>query len=275
MGIAEAKMASFSRSRPAHVRTLFLSDVHLGFKRSRAAELADFLLTIDADTIVLVGDIIDGLSLSEKFFWSAQHSRVVQALFAKRHAGARLLYIPGNHDAALAPFADLLQGQLEVHREWVHYTARGERLLVLHGDQFDGTPRVAAWLHRLGEAIYDVTIVLNDYLNDLRRLSRKPYWPLAARLKLALQTSVRYIEQFEDTAIAHAASRDFDGIICGHIHRPNLRRSGATVYYNTGDWVESCSALIEEADGEMRLWRLGDVAGVNVQLDLPLLADAA
>jgi UDP-2,3-diacylglucosamine pyrophosphatase LpxH len=162
-----------------------------------------------------------------------------------------------------------------VHREWVHCTARGERLLVLHGDQFDGTARVAAWVHRLGEAIYDLTIVLNDYLNDLRRMSRKPYWPLAARLKLALQTSVRYIEQFEDTAIAHAASRDFDGIICGHIHRPNLRRSGTTAYYNTGDWVESCSALIEEADGEMRLWRLGDAAGVSLQVDSPLLADAA
>jgi UDP-2,3-diacylglucosamine pyrophosphatase LpxH len=268
-------MVSFSRSRPARVRTLFLSDVHLGFKRSRAAELADFLLTIDADTIVLVGDIIDGLSLSEKFFWSAQHSRVVQALFAKRRAGARLLYIPGNHDAALAPFAALLQGQLEVHREWVHCTARGERLLVLHGDQFDGASGVAGWLHRLGEAIYDVTIVLNDYLNDLRRMSRKPYWSLAARLKLVTQTSLRYIEQFEAAAIAHAVARGFDGIICGHIHRPNLRRVGDAVYCNTGDWVESCSALIEAADGQLCLWRLGDVADVSLPLGVALLADAA
>lgn len=268
-------MASFSRTRTARVRTLFLSDMHLGFKRSRAAELADFLLTIDADTIVLVGDIIDALSLSQRFFWSAHHSRVVQALFAKRRAGARLLYIPGNHDAALAPFAALLHGQLEVHREWVHRTARGERLLVLHGDQFDGTTRVAGWLHRLGEAVYDTSIVLNDYLNDLRRLSRKSYWPLAARLKLAVQTSVRYIEQFEDTAVAHAAARGFDGIICGHIHRANLRRVGDSVYCNTGDWVESCSALIEEADGELRLWRLGDAAGTSLQRGPPLLANAA
>jgi len=127
----------------------------------------------------------------------------------------------------------------------------------------------------VGEAVYDLTIVLNDYLNDLRRMSSKSYWPLAARLKLAVQTSVRYIEQFEDTALAHAAARGFDGIICGHIHRPNLRRVGDLVYCNTGDWVESCSALIEEADGELRLWRLGDAAGMSLQLEPPLLADAA
>jgi UDP-2,3-diacylglucosamine pyrophosphatase LpxH len=267
-------MMSFSRSRPARVRTRFLSDLHLGFRRARAAELADFLQTIEADTIVLVGDIIDALSLSQRFFWSPQHSRVVQTLLAKRRAGTRLLYISGNHDAALAPFAALLEGQLEVHREWVHCTARGQRLLVLHGDQFDGAGGVAGWLHRLGESIYDVTVVLNDYLNDLRRMSRRSYWPLAARLKLAVQTSVRYIEQFEATAVAHAAARGFDGIICGHIHRPNLRRVDDVVYCNTGDWVESCSALIEDSNGELRLWRLSDVAGVSVRLVPPLLADA-
>jgi UDP-2,3-diacylglucosamine pyrophosphatase LpxH len=215
------------------------------------------------------------LNLSQKFFWSEEHSRVVHVLLAKRRAGTRLLYIPGNHDAALAPFAALLDGQLEVHREWVHCTARGERLLVLHGDQFDGATSVSGWVHRFGEAVYDFSIVVNDRLNDLRRLSRRSYWPLAARLKLVLQTSVRYIEHFENTALAHAAARGFDGVICGHIHRPNLRRSGGCVYGNTGDWVESCSALIEEADGELRLFRLGAAAGISLPLESPLLADAA
>ena len=198
-------MASYIRSMPARARTLFLSDIHLGFKRSRAAELADFLLTIDADTIVLAGDIIDVLSLNQRFFWTTEHSRVVRALLAKRRAGARIVYIPGNHDADLAPFVDMMGGQLELRREWVHLTARGERLLVVHGDQFDGQRQIAHWLHRLGEAIYDGTVVLNDYLNDLRRRFRRSYWPLAARLKLAVPTSVRYIERFEDAAIAHAA----------------------------------------------------------------------
>ena len=268
-------MASYIRSRPAGARTLFLSDVHLGFRRARAAELADFLLTIDADTIVLVGDIVDALSLSKRFFWSADHSRVVQALLAKRRAGTRLIYIPGNHDADLALFAKMMHGQLELHREWVHRTARGERLLVVHGDQFDGQTDVAGWLHWVGEAVYDCTVALNDYLNDLRRRFRRPYWPLAARLKLAVRTSVRYIERFEDTAIAHACARGFDGIICGHIHRANLRRRGDLIYCNTGDWVESCSALIEEANGELRLFRLGEAAPITSGLGLPLLADAA
>jgi UDP-2,3-diacylglucosamine pyrophosphatase LpxH len=263
-----------SRSSAAHVRTLFLSDIHLGFKRSRAAELADFLCTINADTIILVGDIIDALSLRQRFFWSEDHTRVVQLLLAKGRAGARLLYIPGNHDAALAPFAPLVQGQLEVHREWVHRTARGERLLVLHGDQFDAALR-RDWLHRFGEALYDMTVVLNDRLNDLRRMCRSSYWPLAARLKLLPHESLRYIERFEHAAAAHAAARGFDGVICGHIHRANLRRIGAAVYCNTGDWVETCSALIEEPDGALRLWQLGDSAGVRAQLIAPLLADAA
>jgi UDP-2,3-diacylglucosamine pyrophosphatase LpxH len=268
-------MASFNRPRPARVRTLFLSDIHLGFKRSRARELADFLATIDAETIVLVGDIVDSLSLAQRFFWPAEHSRVVHALVAKQRAGTRLLYIPGNHDADRAPFAAMMHGALEVHREWVHHTARGERLLVLHGDQFDGETQVAGWLHWLGETVYDFTVVLNAYLNDLRSMTRLSYWPLAERLKLAVSTSARFIERFEDTAIAHARVQGYDGIICGHIHRANLRRVGGSIYCNTGDWVESCSALIEEANGELRLWRLAEAWQEDSRLTPPLLADAA
>jgi len=268
-------MARCNRSRTARVRTLFLSDIHLGFKRSRARDLADFLATIDAETIVLVGDIVDSLSLAQTFFWPAAHSRVVHALLAKRRSGARLLYIPGNHDADRAPFAAMMQGQIEVHREWVHHTVRGERLLVLHGDQFDGDTQVAGWLHWLGETVYDFSVVLNAYLNDLRWVTRLSYWPLAERLKLAVGTSARYIERFEDTAVAHARAHGYDGIICGHIHRANLRRVGGSIYCNTGDWVESCSALIEEANGELRIWRLGGARQARSRLTPPLLADAA
>jgi len=268
-------VASYIRSMPARARTLFLSDIHLGFKRSRAAELADFLLKIDADTIVLVGDIIDVLSLRQRFFWSTEHSRVVCALRAKRQAGARLIYIPGNHDADRTPFVHMMRGELELRCEWVHRTARGERLLVVHGDQFDGQTQVARWLGWVGEAMYDGTVALNDYLNDLRRRFRRPYWPLAASLKLALNTSVRYIERFEDAALAHAASRGYDGIVCGHIHRANLRRQGELLYCNSGDWVESCSALIEEASGELRLFRLADAAPIGAGSGPALLADAA
>ncbi len=189
-----------TRSSRIRVRTLFLSDIHLGFKLARVRELNEFLQGVEADCIVLVGDIIDALSLCRRVFWSAEHTQVVRTLLARRRAGARLIYIPGNHDASLAMLADMLQGQFEVHREWVHRTARGERLLVLHGDQFDGAVTCPRWLTHLGDALYYVSVGLSHSVNDLRRLIGKPYWPLAERLKLRIGTSLRYITQFEEVA---------------------------------------------------------------------------
>lgn len=239
------------------VRTLFLSDIHLGFKRARARELAAFLRSIDAECIVLAGDIVDHLALARRFFWNAEHTQVVRALLAKRRAGARLIYIPGNHDANLSMVAEMLNGQVEVHREWVHRTARGERLLVVHGDQFDAQMAHACpgWLAWIGNALYDFTVVVNDRLNDVRRVLGKPYFPLAERLKLSVARSLRYIERFEALAIEHAVTMGYDGILCGHIHRANLKRSEGTLYCNTGDWVETCSAIVEENSGELRLLR--------------------
>jgi UDP-2,3-diacylglucosamine pyrophosphatase LpxH len=239
------------------MRTLFLSDIHLGFKRARARELAAFLRGVDAETIVLAGDIVDHLNLSQKIFWNNEHTQVVRTLLAKRRAGARLIYIPGNHDHDLSIIAELLAGQVEVHREWVHRTARGERLLVVHGDQFDGEmehacPRWKAWL---GNALYDFTVMANDRLNDVGRVMGRRYWPIAEKLKLSVQGSVDYIERFEQLAAAHAAEHGFDGILCGHIHRANLKRIGDTLYCNTGDWVETCSAMVEDSTGELRLVR--------------------
>jgi UDP-2,3-diacylglucosamine pyrophosphatase LpxH len=237
-------MARAHSRRP--VRTLFLSDIHLGFKRARAREC-----------IVLAGDIVDHLNLSQRFFWNDEHTQVVRTLLAKRRAGARLIYIPGNHDSDLSLVAEMLSGQVEVHREWVHQTAQGRRLLVVHGDQFDGemSQACAGWLAWLGNALYDLTVVANDRLNDVRRVFGRPYWPLAERLKLAAGTSARYIEHYENAAIRHAAALGYDGIVCGHIHRANLRHIGNTLYCNTGDWVETCSAVIEEPDGELQLLR--------------------
>lgn len=243
------------RSRPAKVRTLFLSDIHLGYKHARARELAEFLRDIEADHIVLVGDIIDALSMAERFFWSPDHTSVVRALLAKRRSGARLIYIPGNHDESLGMFAEVLNGQLEVHREWVHRTTQGMRLLVTHGDRFDGIVTCAPWMTRLGDALYYVVVAANHALNDLRSRFGKPYWPFVERIKLGISASLRYIERFEEVATNHARSEGFDGIICGHIHRANLRQIDGTVYCNTGDWVESCSALIETLDGELQLLR--------------------
>jgi UDP-2,3-diacylglucosamine pyrophosphatase LpxH len=248
-------MTTGQRRCVAKVRTLFLSDVHLGYRRSRVRELAEFLQGIDAERIVLVGDIVDTLSLGQRFFWTVEHTKVIRALLAKRRAGARLIFIPGNHDASLSMLAEVLNGQLEVHREWVHRTARGQRLLVIHGDQFDGTVPCAPWLTRLGDALYYVVVAINQGVNDLRRVFGKPYWPLVERIKLGIGPSVRYIERFEEVAASHARSEGYDGVVCGHIHRANLRQIDGTLYCNTGDWIESCSALIETLDGRLQLLR--------------------
>lgn len=245
-------------AQPFRVRTLFLSDIHLGYRRARVLELAEFLQGIEAEQLVLVGDIIDVLSLSDQFFWSAGHTGVARQLLAKRRSGTRLVYIPGNHDASLGMLAELLAGQFEVHREWVHRTRRGQRLLVLHGDSFDGLLSCSPWLTRLGDALYYIAVAVSHAVNNARRVLRKPYWPLAERIKLGITASVRYIERFEHTAARHARNAGYDGIVCGHIHRANLCQIEGTTYCNTGDWVESCSALIETLDGDLQLLRWPD-----------------
>ena len=241
--------------RRLHARTLFLSDIHLGFRRARARELNEFLRGVEAECIVLVGDIVDALSLARRTFWSAEHTDVVRTLLARQRAGSRLVYIPGNHDSSLAVFAHILQGQIEVHREWVHRTARGERLLVLHGDRFDDAMPCPQWLVRAGDLLYSATVAANHVWNDLRRTLGRPYHPLAERAKLSVPASMRFIEQFERLAARHAYAHGYDGVVCGHIHRANLRHIDGTLYGNTGDWVESCSALIESERGVLELVR--------------------
>ena len=236
-------------------RTLFLSDIHLGFRHARAAELNEFLQAVEAECIVLVGDIVDALSLARHAFWNPAHTDVVRTLLARQRAGVRLIYIPGNHDASLAMLAQMLCGLFEVHREWVHRTAGGERLLVLHGDQFDGVLPCPAWLARLGDLLHGMTVGVSHGVNNLRRALGWQYWPLTEGLKLSIGTSARYIEQFEQQAVRHAQQLGYDGVICGHIHRANLRRIGETLYGNSGDWVESCTALMESHSGVLELLR--------------------
>src|ERR1700686_1369107 len=205
-------MANGNPTRTARTtaRTLFLSDIHLGFRHARVRELNEFLHGVEAERIGLVGAIVDRLSRGRRAFWAARafwtppHTRGVRTLLARQRAGARLIYIPGNHDASLAMLAQMLQGQFEVHREWVHRTARGERLLVLHGDQFDGVVPCPRWLTRLGDVLHDTTVMVSHRVNNLRRALGKPYWPLAERMKLSIGASVRYIEQFERLPAHHA-----------------------------------------------------------------------
>jgi len=270
-------MASGSPIRGATIsaRTLFLSDIHLGFRHARASELNEFLHGIEAECIVLVGDIVDALSLAQRAFWTSAHTQVLRTLLARQRAGTRLVYIPGNHDESLGMLAQMLRGQFEVHREWVHRTARGERLLVLHGDQFDEAMVCPRWMSRLGDVLHGVTLSVNHQVNNLRRVFGRPYWSLAEYLKLSIGTSVRYIEQFEQLAARHAARFGYDGIVCGHIHRANVRQISGTLYCNTGDWVESCTALIEGSSGQLELLRWPHVCATPVRSAGARWADAA
>ncbi len=171
--------------------------------------------------------------------------------------------------------AQMLRGQFEVHREWVHRTARGERLLVMHGDQFDGDMSCAPWLQHLGDFMHGATVAVSHRINNVRRRLGKPYWPLTEGLKLGIGVAARYIRNFEELAAAHARAQGYDGVVCGHIHRANLRHIDGTVYANTGDWVESCSALTESESGELTLVRLGQPAAAGVRATGALVADAA
>src|SRR5260370_6637486 len=214
-----------TRASRTTARTLFLSDLHLGFRHARVRELNEFLHGVEAERIVLVGDIVDALSLARRAFWTVEHTQVVRTLLARQRAGTRLVYIPGNHDASLAMLAPMLSGRFEVHREWVHRTARGERLLVLHGDQFDGLVPCPSWLTRVGDALHGMSVMLSHGANNLRRALGRPYWPFAERLKLSIGASVRYIEAFERLGAGHARAQGYEGAVCGHIHRANLRRT--------------------------------------------------
>jgi UDP-2,3-diacylglucosamine pyrophosphatase LpxH len=263
------------RSLRLKARTLFLSDIHLGLRHARARELCEFLAGVEAESIVLVGDIIDALSLARRAYWSADHTQVLRTLLARQRAGTRLVYIPGNHDASLAMLAQMLQGQFEVHREWVHRSARGARTLVLHGDQFDALSTCPRWLNRVGDFMHARTVQLSHAVNNVRRAMGRPYWPLTEGLKLGIPTSARFIEHFEQVAAGHARAHGFDGVICGHIHRANLRQIDGTWYGNTGDWVESCSALVECERGHLRLLRWPAAATRRASTRAALVADAA
>ena len=247
-----------------HHRTLFLSDLHLGMRGCRADLILDFLRHHEADRWVLVGDVVDGWALAEKWRWPQAHNDVIQKLLRKVHKGAEMVYVPGNHDAAARQFAGLTFGGILVQREWTHTTADGRRLLVLHGDEFDGAIRFAPWLSRLGGRAYSAALALNTAVADVRQRLGYPYWSLAAALKARTKKAVQYVAQFEDAVAHRAAEAGADGVVCGHIHQAEIRTiasgAGPVLYANCGDWVESCTALAEHADGRLEILRWDGVA---------------
>jgi UDP-2,3-diacylglucosamine pyrophosphatase LpxH len=234
-------------------RTVWISDTHLGTPGCNAELLLDFVKSVDCETLYLVGDIVDGWQLRKGWYWPPRHSDIVRCVMKKAKFGTRVIYVPGNHDEAFRDYEGLNFGGVEVVGEAVHLTADGRRLLIIHGDQFDAVVLYAKWLAFLGDGAYALLLKANAWVNFVRRLMGKPYWSLAAHMKKRVKNAVQFISSFEQ-AVAHAAfERGADGVVCGHIHSAEVRQIGEVTYYNDGDWVESCTALVEHADGQMQI----------------------
>lgn len=237
------------------VRTLFLSDLHLGTKGCQARALLNFLRVYDADTIYLVGDIVDGWRLKTGWYWPQAHNDVVQKLLRKVRKGTRLIYIPGNHDEFLRDYTGVTLGGVELADRALHEAADGRRYLVIHGDQFDLVVRHARWLALLGDGAYSAALFVNTHLNVARRRLGLTYWSLSAWAKMKVKNAVNYISRFEEFLAAEATRQEADGVICGHIHHAAMHERFGVTYVNTGDWVESCTAIVEHYDGTLQLIR--------------------
>ena len=238
-------------------RTLWLSDIHLGTRAARVQELAHFLRHVEAEQIYLVGDIVDLIYMRQKPGFGGPHMQVLGLLHELHRRGTRVTYVPGNHDADFRALAGQQLCGIPVKQEVEHVTAQGRRMLVMHGDALDGEVRHGTRLEKFGAAAYYFILGADVMVNQLRRQLGRDFYPLSARIKRRIKSANDYIERYEITAARHARQRGFDGIICGHIHKPCLREIDGVLYANDGDWVEHAVALSEDARGQLRLldWR--------------------
>lgn len=234
-------------------RSLFISDLHLGTKGAKAEALLEFLRQHDADTIYLVGDIVDGWRLRSSWYWPQAHNDVVQKLLRKARKGTRIVYVPGNHDEFLREFCGLHFGNIEIAETTVHDAADGRRYLIIHGDIFDLVVHHAKWLVFLGDWAYEIALALSTHISTVRRRLGFTYWSLSAWAKAKVKNAVNYIGRYEETLAVEAKRHGVDGIICGHIHSAAMRDFDDFTYINTGDWVESCTAVVEHRDGRMEI----------------------
>ena len=278
-------LADFAASTPTvperiiaerrNYRTVWISDVHLGTRGCNAAMLIDFLDHVDSETMYLVGDIIDGWRLKKKLYWPDAHNDIVWRILKRAKRGTRIVYIPGNHDEMFRQFAGLHFGGVEIQHQAIHETADGRRLLVLHGDEFDAVMLSHKWLAHLGDAAYEFTMLLNRSVNAWRRAFNMPYWSLSKHAKQKVKNAVEFISNFEHIVAREAGARGVDGVIAGHIHTADIRNLDGVDYYNDGDWVESCTALVEHHDGRMELLHWADEIAARVQSDPPEIRERA
>jgi UDP-2,3-diacylglucosamine pyrophosphatase LpxH len=255
-------------------RALFISDVHLGTRGCQAERLLDFLRYHDADVVYLVGDIVDGWQLRSSWRWPQTHNDVVQKLLRKARKGARIVYVPGNHDEFLRGYYGTHLGGVEVAEHAIHEGADGRRYLVIHGDHFDLVVTQARWLALLGNKAYDFAILANRIFNGLRRRLGFPYWSLSQWAKLKVKNAVNYIGEYEQALVEEARRHAVDGVICGHIHHAVIHDDFGIRYINCGDWVENCTAVVEHSDGRFEVVRWTDAARTQAAANPPMrLAD--
>jgi UDP-2,3-diacylglucosamine pyrophosphatase LpxH len=240
-------------------RTIWISDTHLGTPGCQARALLEFLRRTESDILYLVGDIIDGWQLKRRWYWHQSHNDVVQKLLRKARKGTDVIYIPGNHDEAARHYFGVAFGDITIREDAVHTTAHGKRLLVTHGDLFDAVVQCSRWLALLGDALYTVILKLNQHFNALRGRLGLPYWSLSQFLKHKVKNAVSYIGAFEAALAREARKRGLDGVVCGHIHKAEIRVIDGILYCNDGDWVESLTALVETVHGELRIVTWHDV----------------
>lgn len=240
-------------------RSIWISDVHLGTRGCKAGYLLDFMRQTESEYLYLVGDIIDGWRLKRSWYWNQDQNDVIQKILRKARKGTQVVYVPGNHDEALRDYTAMQFGGVSVEREALHETADGRKLLILHGDDFDGVVTYARWLAFLGDRAYTFALSANHWFNLLRRGLGLQYWSLSAYLKHKVKNAVEFVSRFETAVATEARRRGVDGVVCGHIHHAEMRVIDGVLYCNDGDWVESCTALVEHMNGKLEIIRFAEV----------------
>ena len=244
-------------------RTVWLSDIHLGFRGCSATSLLAFLRSVECEFLYLVGDIIDIWSVRERPFWPQEHNNILRTILGKAKYGTKVIYVPGNHDEMLRDYNGMAFGNIRIADRIVHRKVDGKRFLVIHGDQFDSVVRSSRAIALLGSHAYDLLLGINTRLNLVRRKLGLPYWSLAGAIKHKVKNAMRYISNFEAAVSFEAARLGVDGVICGHIHRPQIIQLNDITYCNCGDWVESNSALVEHDDGSLELLHWQDTQRIG------------
>jgi UDP-2,3-diacylglucosamine pyrophosphatase LpxH len=270
--LANADLVGDDIDPPARhrVRTVWISDLHLGTPGCQAQALLDFLRSVDCETLYLVGDIIDGWQLRRQWYWPQTHNDVVQKLLRKARKGTKVVFVPGNHDEFARKYLGHNFGGVDVVDDAIHVTADGRTLWVTHGDYFDGVIQCAKWLAHVGDWAYELTLRFNRHLNTWRARLGLPYWSLSRYLKLKVKRAVSYVSDFEVAVAREARERGVHGVVCGHIHHAEMRTIDGVLYCNDGDWVESLTALVEHPDGRLEILDWSDRNGRGAPTAVPV-----